>query len=131
MFSLNNFTQNIVSHWVMIIQINRCHLIAEIWIQYTHFLRKNVFFAVFGLFDHIIHFEFNFGNSFQKDVSQLVTIKWIVWHHLIVQIWFKTHIFYEKTCFLAYFGLFYHIIRSNVSSTLIINSKMLYLNYLW
>ena len=37
----------------------------------------------------------------------------------------------EKTCFFAYFGLFYHIIRSQVSLTLLILSKMMYLNKLW
>ena len=41
----------------------------------------------------------------------------------------KTHIFYEKTCFWAFFGLFYYIIRYKVILNLVILSKMMYLDY--
>ena len=92
-------------------------------------MKKICFLAYFGLFYHII----------RSKVSLTLPIlsKWcITISYDKINCWIplncpnlvsKHTFFYEKTCFLAYFGLFYHMIRSKVRLTYIIPSKMPYL----
>ena len=101
--------------------------------QRTHFFSEKMCFlakiAIFGHFDHIIRSKTSLTRFISSKMMRLIELrlKKLFNVTLLLKFGHKTHIFNEKMCFFAVFGLFDHIINFKVSLAGVISPKILYL----
>ena len=106
------------------VYININWIYAHSWKFYSEktlfFAKKCVFlakFAIFGHYDHIIRSKTSLTWFISSKMLCLIELRLNKLFNvtLLLKFGHKTHIFNEKICFFAVFGLFDHIINSKVS----------------